>query len=228
MRETILIIDDDAKLRTMLREYLAGYGYNVCELSDGLDAVGNVERLQPSVVVLDVMMPGRDGFEVLADIRRVSQVPVIMLTAKGDPADRVVGLEMGADDYLPKPFNLRELLARIRAAIRRYAPQSRPVVALTFSGVSLDLSRQILAVDCTEYELSTAEFNILSTLMRHPDQPVSRETLLDTGWGTEAIVLDRTVDVHVSRIRAILKKHQGYESRIKTVWGQGYKFVSKP
>ncbi|WP_320171667.1 response regulator transcription factor [Maridesulfovibrio sp.] len=227
MRGKILIIDDDDKLRKLLGEYLADYDYEIGELPDGNSAAEAVRRMQPSVIVLDVMMPGKDGFEVLSDIRRVSAVPVIMLTAKGDASDRVVGLEMGADDYLPKPFNLRELLARIRATTRRYAVGPVSMDALEVAGLSLDLSRQIFTVDSFEYDLSTAEFNILSALMRQPDVPVSRDTLLDMGWGVETVVSDRTVDVHVSRVRAILRKHSGHEDRIKTVWGVGYKFVGK-
>lgn len=227
MNDLILIIDDDAKLRKMLGEYLMGYDYAVRELPDGMDAAREVGLQRPSVVVLDVMMPGKDGFEVLSDIRRVSRVPVIMLTAKGEASDRIVGLEMGADDYLPKPFNLRELLARIRAAIRRYDPDVMQQGTLEQGGVSLDLSRQIMTVDSMEYDLTTAEYNVLSILMRHPDVPISRETLLDMGWGAESVVSDRTVDAHVSRIRALLKKHAGHENRIKTVWGVGYKFVGK-
>jgi len=228
MKGLILLIDDDAKLRKMVVQYLAGYGYAVRELPDGTDAAAQVERLRPSAVILDVMMPGRDGFMVLSDIRRVSEAPVIMLTAKGDPSDRVVGLEMGADDYLPKPFDLRELLARIRAALRRYTPAPEEQTVLDAGGVALDLSRQVMAVDGSEYELSTAEFNVLSSLMRHPDVPLSRDALLDMGWGAESIVSDRTVDVHISRIRSILKQHAGHADRIKTVWGTGYKFVGKP
>lgn len=227
MRDLILIIDDDAKLRKMLGDYLAGYEYGIQELPDGKNAAGTVERLHPSVVVLDVMMPGKDGFEVLSDIRKVSTVPVIMLTAKGDPSDRVVGLELGADDYLPKPFNLRELLARIRAALRRYTPAPPARDVLEAGGVSLDVSRQRMTVEASIYDLNTAEFNVLSALMRHPDVPMSREALLDLAWGVDVVVADRTVDVHVSRLRSLLKNHPGHEDRIKTVWGVGYKFVGK-
>jgi two-component system, OmpR family, phosphate regulon response regulator OmpR len=227
MRDVILIIDDDSKLRKMLADYLAGYEYVVRELPDGADAAKAIEQLRPSVVVLDVMLPGKDGFEVLADIRKVSNVPVIMLTAKGDPSDRIVGLEMGADDYLPKPFNLRELLARIRAALRRYLPETIPEKTLEVGGLSLDLSLQTMTIDSTEYELSTVEFNVLSALMRNPDIPLSRDALLNMGWGDDSIVSDRTVDVHVSRLRAILRNHAAHDKRIKTVWGFGYKLVSK-
>jgi len=228
MSKTILLVDDDAKLRKMLENYLSGYGYEIVSLPDGNNAMEEVEKRKPSAVVLDVMMPGKDGFEVLADIRKISQVPVLMLTAKGDESDRIVGLEMGADDYLPKPFSVRELLARIRAMLRRYSPEQTVAGdVLEAGGISLDLSRQALMVEKMEYELTTAEFNVLSTLMRQPDVPVSREKLLDEGWGTDAVVNDRTVDVHVSRIRGFLKKHAGYEGRIKAVWGVGYKFVGK-
>ena len=227
MKKIIFLIDDDPKLRSMLAGYLGGYGYEVIEFPDGNDAAEQVVEKKPSGVVLDVMMPGKDGFEVLADIRRVSKVPVLMLTAKGEDSDRIVGLEMGADDYLPKPFNVRELLARIRAMLRRYVPEFHEQECLNVGGLSLDLSRQVLGVGDMEYELTTIEFNVLTTLMNNPDVPVSREALLNEGWGPDAIVCDRTVDVHVSRIRGLLKNHEGHEGRIKTVWGVGYKFVGK-
>ena len=227
MKDVVLIIDDDLKLRKMLGDYLAGYGYEVRELPDGGEAAKAIEQSRPSVVLLDIMMPGKDGLEVLADIRRTSTVPVIMLTAKGDPMDRVVGLEMGADDYLPKPFNLRELLARIRAALRRHAPQAPNGARLEIGGISLDLSLETLTIDTTRYELSTVEFNVLSALMRNPDIPLSRDALLNLGWGEDSVVSDRSVDVHISKLRSILKQHRGHEKRIKTVWGFGYKLSSK-
>lgn len=227
MRETILIIDDDTKLRKMLSDYLSGYEYVVQESPDGTDAAKTIALSHPAVVVLDVMMPGKDGFEVLTDIRKVSNVPVIMLTAKGDPSDRVVGLEMGADDYLPKPFNLRELLARIRAALRRYSPEIKQDNSLEIGGIVLDIIMQTLTIASTQYELSTTEFKVLSALMHNPDIPLSRDQLLNSGWGKESIVLDRTVDAHISRLRNYFNNHKGHEKRIKTVWGFGYKFVSK-
>lgn len=228
MKDTIFLVDDDSKLRKMVGEYLSGYGYEIVELADGNTVAHEVQKRNPSGVVLDVMMPGKDGFQVLAEIRKISQVPVLMLTAKGEGADRIVGLEMGADDYLPKPFNIRELLARIRAMLRRYSPELvHKGDVLESDGITLDLSSQTLRVEKIEYELTTIEFNVLSTLMRQPNVPVSREMLLDEGWGVGSVVCDRTVDVHISRIRGFLKKHTGHEGRIKTVWGVGYKFVGK-
>mgnify|MGYP000256507682 CR=1 FL=1 len=232
MNGSILIIDDDDKLRQVLREYLAEYGHTILELSDGVKAAETVLQQKPDIVLLDVMMPKMDGFEVLRDIRSVSKTPVIMLTAKGEDSDRIVGLELGADDYIPKPFNPRELLARIRAVLRRVQEQSvepektvNPDV-IEVGGIVLDTARQSLLVDDSSHELSSAEFNLMSVFMNHPDIVLSRDKLMNMAWGRDYEAYDRTIDVHVSKLRTLLKAHPAHAHRIRTVWGSGYKFLA--
>lgn len=229
MNETILIVDDDVKLREVLREYLEEYGHAVMELPDGTEAADTVAAKRPDIVLLDVMMPKMDGFEVLREIRGVSRVPVIMLTAKGEDSDRIVGLELGADDYIPKPFNPRELLARIRAVLRRVtdldAIKQDTGPQLQVGGLTLDSPRQMLLIEEDEHELSSAEFNLMSVFMKNPDVVLSREKLMTLAWGRDYEAYDRTIDVHVSKLRGLLKEYEGHEKRIRTVWGSGYKFV---
>lgn len=225
----ILIIDDDDKLRELLVEYFEEYGHTVHTLPSGMKAVETVREKSPSVVVLDVMMPGKDGFEVLRDIRAHSDVPVIMLTAKGEDTDRIVGLEMGADDYMAKPFNPRELLARIKAILRRFDSNSHPVAQHTPSmlnagGLKLNLSRQTLLVGGDELELAATEFRLLKVLMSNADRALTRDALMDMVWDKDFTAYDRSIDVHISKLRSQLKPYPEHEKRIKTVWGTGYMF----
>jgi two-component system phosphate regulon response regulator OmpR len=227
---TILIIDDDDKLRALLTEYLEGYGFGVRTLPSGDGAVEVVQRGAPGLVILDVMMPGKDGLAVLRDIRGCSRVPVIMLTAKGEDTDRIVGLELGADDYMPKPFNPRELLARIKAVLRRFdaaaeAPAGRVATLIEAGGLVLNVSRQVLVVDDTEIELSATEFRLLRVLMENPDSALTRDELMSLVWGKDFSAFDRSIDVHISKLRSLLKPYAGHDRRIRTVWGTGYMFV---
>jgi two-component system phosphate regulon response regulator OmpR len=230
MNESILIIDDDEKLRRVLREYLEEYGHSVLELPDGTSAAETVRRQGPDIVLLDVMMPKVDGFDVLRSIRSVSGIPVIMLTAKGEDSDRIVGLELGADDYIPKPFNPRELLARIRAVLRRAsdhpAEQEANPDILEAGGLILDTARQSLIVDDKAHDLSSAEFNLMSVFMNNPDIVLSRDKLMNMAWGRDYEAYDRTIDVHVSKLRNLLKTYPAHAQRIRTVWGSGYKFLA--
>lgn len=231
MKEKVLIIDDDEKLRGLLQEYLQGYGYLVLALADGQHAVETVEEELPEIVVLDVMMPVLDGFDVLRNIRAKHSTPVIMLTAKGEDTDRIVGLELGADDYLQKPFNPRELLARIRAVLRRAgsAGVHEPVASLPQkverAGIALDTGRQSLLVEDEEFELSTNEYKLLHALMLHPDKALTRDELMTMALGKDYSAFDRSIDVYVSKLRSLLKRHPKHQDRIKTVWGTGYMFV---
>ncbi len=229
MNETILIVDDDVKLREILREYFEEYGHTILDLPDGTTAADTVASKRPDIVLLDVMMPKMDGFEVLREIRGISQTPVIMLTAKGEDSDRIVGLELGADDYIAKPFNPRELLARIRAVLRRTSlhavRENEGGIHIEVGGLTLDTPRQMLLVEGDEHELSSAEFNLMSVFMHHPDVVLSREKLMNLAWGRDYEAYDRTIDVHVSKLRSLLKEYQAHEKRIRTVWGSGYKFV---
>jgi two-component system phosphate regulon response regulator OmpR len=234
MTEKVLIVDDDNKLRKLLREYLEGYGYQIRTLSDGLNVLRELEENGPDIVILDIMMPKKNGLEVLKDIRGVSKVPVIMLTAKGDDADRIVGLEMGADDYLPKPFNPRELLARIKAVLRRIDLEKEQRhngerrLRLKAGGLVLNLAAQTIMVEGKEIELSATEFQILKVLMERPNMVLSRDQLMNLSRGRDFMAFDRSIDVHISKLRAKVENVPGTPKRIKTVWGSGYMFVDTP
>jgi len=234
MTEKVLIVDDDNKLCKLLREYLEGYGYQIRTLSDGLNVLRELEENGPDIVILDIMMPKKNGLEVLKDIRGVSKVPVIMLTAKGDDADRIVGLEMGADDYLPKPFNPRELLARIKAVLRRIDLEKEQRhngerrLRLKAGGLVLNLAAQTIMVEGKEIELSATEFQILKVLMERPNMVLSRDQLMNLSRGRDFMAFDRSIDVHISKLRAKVENVPGTPKRIKTVWGSGYMFVDTP
>lgn len=239
----VLIIDDDKTLRDLLVKYFSGYDISSATLADGMNAVSTIEQENPDIIILDLMMPGKDGFEVLRDIREQSDVPVIMLTAKGEESEKIVGLELGADDYVAKPFNPRELLARMRAVLRRQnrrtdekqnsteqnhpprAVNSSEETTVSVSGLTLDTSRHILLIEDNEHELSSAEFALLHAFMTHVDKILSRDQLMTMTRGRDHESFDRTVDVHVSKLRAILKKYPAHATRIKTVWGEGYRFL---
>lgn len=227
---SVLIVDDDDKLRELLVEYLEEYGYAVHTLSSGMECVQTVRDTHPSVVVLDVMMPGKDGLEVLRELRSEFTVPVIMLTAKGEDTDRIVGLELGADDYMAKPFNPRELLARIKAVLRRFAPgndgerKANPST-IEAGGLTLNLSRQTLSIEEDELELAATEFRLLKVLMANADHALTRDDLMDMVWDKDFSAYDRSIDVHVSKLRSQLKPYETHAKRIKTVWGTGYMFV---
>ena len=229
MEKSVLIVDDDEKLRKLLGEYLSGYAFSVRFLEDGSREMEEIRREAPDMVILDVMLPDRDGFDILRDIRGVSRVPVIMLTAKGEDADRIVGLELGADDYLPKPFNPRELLARIRAVLRRQGgdvEDAEEAKTYRVGDLVLNTARLTLSVGDEASELSTTECRLLAALMGRPDRALSRERIMTMVWGRDYAAFDRTIDVHISRLRAKLGKYPEHAGRIKTVWGAGYMFLS--
>ena len=234
MGERVLIVDDDAKLRKLLREYLEGYGYQVRTLADGSDVPKKLQEDSPDFVILDVMMPKKNGLEVLQDIRRDSKVPVIMLTAKGEDVDRIVGLEMGADDYLPKPFNPRELLARIKAVRRRIVPDERweaekdESMQIQAGGLVLNKAKQTILVEGNEIALSSTEYKLLKALMERPNQVLTRDQLLNLARGRDFMAFDRSIDVHISKLRAKVETDPSSPKRIKTIWGTGYMFVEIP
>lgn len=226
----ILIVDDDEKLRELLIKFFEGYNLETTALPDGDFAASTAIKIRPDIVILDLMMPGKDGFQVLREIRERSQVPIIMLTAKGDDSDKIVGLELGADDYLSKPFNPRELLARIRAILRRQGTQQPPQPQeklIEAGGLALDAMRHVLIIEGDEHPLSTAEFDMLKAFMTNVDMILSRDRLLSLARGDDCNSYDRTVDVHVSKLRNILKRYPAHESRIKTIWGEGYRFLGE-
>ncbi|KPJ84745.1 MAG: chemotaxis protein CheY [Spirochaetes bacterium DG_61] len=234
MEMKALVIDDDEKLQKLLKEYLEGFGFSVVSLLEGQDAVNYIGELSPHIVILDIMLPDGDGIEVLKEIRRSFSVPVIMLTARGEDTDRIIGLELGADDYLPKPFNPRELLARIKAVLRRHQPEKYDSTAtdsqdqIVQGALVLNRARQSLLKGSKEIELSTTEYKIMETLMERPDTVFSRDQLMNAARGRDTTAFDRSIDVHVSRLRAKLESISDSEKRIKTIWGTGYMFVKKP
>jgi two-component system response regulator CpxR len=222
----ILLVDDDAELCSLLGEFLRREGYSVsCEL-EGTRGLDRAKQPGIDLVVLDVMLPGIDGFEILRRLRRESKVPVIMLTARGEDVDRIIGLELGADDYLPKPFNPRELAARIRAILRRYEPRAAAASPrIEVNGIALDPgSREVLSSG-QHVDLTTFEFDILEMLMRSAGRVLSRDALMENFYNRKATPFDRSIDMHISHIR---KKLGRGESLIKTIRGVGYQFCRTP
>jgi DNA-binding response OmpR family regulator len=217
----VLCIDDDRRLYELLASYLGDHGVMLEHAPDGRQGLDALGRGIFDAVLLDVMMPGMDGLEVCKQIRDRSRVPVIMLTAKGDETDRVVGLELGADDYVPKPFSPRELLARLRAVLRRSSPAGGEA-PLSIGEVSVDLGTREVRVAGKLVELTGLEFDILAALARRPGRVVPRETLLDEAGRGDVTVSDRTVDVHVSHLRRKLGDDPRAPRLIKTVRGVGY------
>jgi len=225
--EHILIVDDDAEIRSLLCEYLERQGIRAQAVVDGRGMRTALETGQFDLVILDLMLPGEDGLTLCRDLRARSNLPVIMLTARGDETDRIVGLEMGADDYVPKPFNPRELLARIKAVLRR--SQSLPSLATTevshlhFAGWTLDLThRQLTSSDGVVVALSGGEYRLLKVFLEHPNRILSRDQLLDLTHGRESTPFDRSIDVQVGRLRRRLGDTGSESVLIKTVRGEGY------
>jgi two-component system response regulator CpxR len=226
---SILVIDDDIDLCELLTDYLMAEGFTVETVHNGEEGAERALSDDYSLVVLDVMLPGMNGFEVLRRIRAGSVVPVLMLTARGDDVDRIVGLEMGADDYLPKPFNPRELVARIRAVQRRAVTTPvEPVsggTTLTVGDLTLDRGRRAVQVGSTPVELTSVEFSVLELLLRMAGQVVSRDELSKQALGRELSPYDRSIDVHVSSLRKKLGVFGDDTERIKTVRGTGYLYA---
>ncbi len=214
----MLVIDDDVELCRLLEEYLRGEGLELRSAHDGPAGLAAVDA-SVELVILDVMLPGFDGFELLRRLRERSRVPVLMLTARGEAEDRIRGLEGGADDYLAKPFQPRELAARVKAILRRTAKEQWPE-PLELHGVRLDPQARAVTLDGAVVELTTLEFEILHALMDEAGKPVSRDELMQRLYGRDATPFDRSVDMHISHLR----KKLGGEKRIKTVRGSGYQF----
>jgi len=235
LKTRILVVDDDLRMRDLLVRYLGGEGYEVKAAADAAAMDKLLARERYDLVVLDLMLPGEDGLSVCRRLRKENAAPgaapaIIMLTAKGDDVDRIVGLEMGADDYLPKPFNPRELLARINAVLRRKAPAGPPGApaeggTFQFGEFSLNLSTRTLARAGKTVPLTTGEFSVLKVLAQHPRQPLSRDKLMELARGREYEVFDRSIDVQISRLRKIVEDDPAHPKHIQTVWGFGYVFV---
>lgn len=224
MNNSILIIDDDTELTDLLVQYLEPEGFNVVCVHDGESAVKKALNQSFDAIVLDVMLPKLNGFEVLKAIREHLQTPVLMLTARGDDIDRIVGLEIGADDYLPKPCNPRELVARLRAILRRTQkiPVHRPVIE--HHDIVVDCSKRIVTHHGAPMELTNAEFNILEMLIKSPGQAFSKEELTEYALGRKYTAYDRSIDVHISNLRNKLGDNVHGEPLVKTVRGFGYMF----
>jgi two-component system phosphate regulon response regulator OmpR len=228
----LMVVDDDARIRDLLRRYLSQEGYEVfvAEDSKAMSRIMVKERFD--LIVLDLMLPGEDGLSICKRLRASKdQTPIIMLTAKGEDVDRIIGLEVGADDYLPKPFNPRELLARISAVLRRQpSPElpgapSREDETVVFGPFSLDLARRELSKNDEVISLTTGEFAMLKALVRHPRQPLSRDRLAELARGRDYEAFDRSLDVAISRLRKIIETDAAHPRYIQTVWGVGYVFV---
>ena len=225
MPKKILIVEDEANIRELLRLYLEREGYTVLEAENGVEGIKKWKSDKPDMLLLDVMMPVMDGWEVCREIRAESDVPIIMLTAKGETADRVSGLEMGADDYIVKPLEMPEVIARVRAVFRRIAPDDAPE-KLSFDNLVIDKQAYDLVIKGKCVDAPPKEIELLYFLASSPNRVFTRAQLLDEVWGFDYFGDTRTVDVHVKRLR---EKLEGVSDKweLKTVWGVGYKFETK-
>lgn len=224
MNATILIIDDDQKLNDLLKNFLSDFGFRVLSATHPDQGMKKLRQDAPDLVILDVMLPGMDGFEVCRLIRQTSTVPIIMLTARGELTDKVLGLELGADDYLPKPFEPRELVARIQSVLRRIR-KSESLQSQSYGRLAIDFAKRIVQVDNQPIELTTNEFTALVLLVRHPGQVLDRDQILQELRGIDSDAFNRSVDITISRLRQKLGDDPKQPTLIKTVWGTGYVFI---
>jgi DNA-binding response OmpR family regulator len=223
MAGTILVVDDEKNIVQLARLYLNNEGFQVETAYDGAQALEKVKAVRPDLVVLDIMMPELDGLSVCRELRKSGNIPIIILTARSDEVDRIVGLELGADDYVTKPFNPRELVARVKAVLRR-ARDSGPVDAvLEADGLKLDVARREVSLNGKAITLRAKEFDLLTAFLRYPGIVLDRERLLQLVWGSDYYGDNRTIDVHVAWLREKLAKAK--KVQIQTVWGIGYKLV---
>ncbi|HHQ4676521.1 TPA: response regulator [Aeromonas veronii] len=226
----ILVVDDHSEIRDLLKRFLEQHGLRVSCARDGREMKRLLEEREFDLLVLDLMMPGEDGLTLCRELRVKSNLPIIMLTAMGEETDRIIGLEMGADDYLAKPFNPRELLARIKAVMRRTQAETQPAAEtltrdLRFDRWLLDVNRrELVDEDGVGLSLSTAEFDLLKVFLERPQRVLSRDQLLDLARGREAVAFDRAIDTLVSRLRRKLERDPKNPELIKTIWGGGYMF----
>jgi DNA-binding response OmpR family regulator len=222
---TVLVVDDEPIVRDVVVRYLQRDGYETLVAGDGDTARTLIEQTPPELVVLDVMLPGTDGLALCKWIRARGDLPVIMLTARGDEADRIVGLELGADDYVTKPFSPRELAVRVQTVLRRAAPAATTAERLAFDGLSIDPATREVELDGAALRLTAKEFDLLFFLASNPRRVFSRDQLMGRVWGYEAAVDTGTVTVHVRRLRSKIERDPSAPRRLETVWGVGYRFV---
>ena len=227
---TILVVDDEQSISEVVSLYLTRSGYEVKVVHDGKAALQALTQYKPDLVVLDLMLPGIDGWEITRRLRAEGNTPIIMLTARKEEADRILGLEMGADDYVVKPFSPQELVSRVRAVLRRAQGQAAPITppnqerALDFADLKIDPVTRLVTVNGAEIVLTVKEFDLLYFLARHPRQVFNRDQLLDQVWGETTYIDPSTVTVHVRRVREKIEADPAHPHHIHTVWGVGYKF----
>ena len=225
--QTILVVDDEPSIREVVTLYLQRAGYRVLVAPDGAAALRALERHSPDLVVLDLMLPSVDGLEITRQLRAMGDTPIIMLTARREETDRILGLELGADDYVVKPFSPRELVSRVKAVLRRAGGRSREAdksQVLDFGHLRIDPRTRLVEVQGEERSLTATEFDLLWTLARHPRQVLNRDQLLDRVWGLTDYVDPSTVTVHVRRLREKIEGDPSHPRHVLTVWGVGYKF----
>lgn len=232
----VLLVDDDQSIIEVQKMYFEKEGYQVATCMQGDKAVAAFESFNPDIIILDLMLPGMDGNDICREIRKVSDVPIIMLTARTDTLDKIIGLELGADDYVPKPFEPKELLARVKAVLRRSdkkaapaeQPQEKSTEIVTYPGFTVDKARYVVTIDGEEIYMPPKELELLFFLASNPDRVFTREQLLENVWGYEFYGESRTVDVHIKRIREKIEKSDGSQSwAIRTIWSKGYKFETR-
>ena len=223
----ILLLDDDVNINNLVSLYLNKEGYDVVSTYRGDEAISEFKKQKPDLVILDVMIPIMDGWQVLGEIRKTSKVPIIMLTAKDDTFDKIMGLELGADDYITKPFEPKELIARIKALLRRTQGEDNSKI-LQYENLSINMDEYLVKYKSEVIEMPPKEIELLYYLASHPNKVYTREQLLESVWGFEFFGDSRTVDVHVKRLREKFPDSEQYGWQIKTVWRVGYKFENNP
>ncbi len=227
MKQTVLVIDDDEKLNDLLKDYLTNYGFDVISSTHPVEGLELINSQAPDLIILDVMLPEMDGFEVCKKIRQDSSIPVIMLTARGEITDKVVGLELGADDYLPKPFEPRELVARIQSVLRR-SHNNTTSTLLAFNDLSVNMENHEVKIKGEIIDLTSTEFELLTLFVKNPGKVLNRDQIMEWVSGIEWESFNRSVDVLVSRLRQKLKDDPKHPIYLKTIWGTGYLFLGKP
>jgi two-component system, OmpR family, alkaline phosphatase synthesis response regulator PhoP len=222
---TVLVVEDELEIARVVRDYLQHAGFEVIVVGDGGSAVASVRSSKPDLLVLDLGLPGRDGLDVAREVRRWSETPIVMLTARGDESDRIVGLELGADDYVVKPFSPKELVARVRAVLRRSQTTERGAELLHASGVEIDTAKMRVSVDGEQVDLTPTEFQLLAALVREPGRVFTRSQLLDAVHGVAIESYERAIDAHVKNIRRKIEPTPGAPRYVLTVHGVGYRFA---
>lgn len=220
----LLVVDDDPELRELITAYLTKQGYHITAVADGVEMDGALLAEDIDLVILDLMLPGEDGLSIAKRLKQDTDTPIIIVSAQGEDVDRIVGLEVGADDYIAKPFNPRELLARVRAVMRRAHGKGSDAGAVSFGEYRLDLNAQRLSKGREPVSLTSGELDLLTILVRHPNRVLDRDRILDLLTGAERSPFDRSIDVRITRLRSKIEPNPGSPTYIRTVWGKGYMF----